>query len=264
MGHAQKSLTTTDLLAFTEYVIASFVEKYQWTARKLFFDDRPYPNQEIYTCYILLKDMPNVEAIKYNDSIFNPLRTDKMSECNPRQLVKTETKNEHEVLVRIPGLGFELGYESLCKAYLKGQVPRSSMQRNCRELINQNPMSRFINANWFSLNIDHIIQQNNEDLASYTNISSLETMQKMMLSRFDNQYNYTIDRVQIYEQYGMKRRIFDSLVKQIDDQMYPYQNVSRKSPSYRKMVRFNQKGQQAHDNQQWLIKIIKRHAQILR
>jgi len=125
-------------------------------------------------------------------------------------------------------------------------------------------MSRFINANWFSLNIDHIIQQNNEDLASYTNISSLETMQKMMLSRFDNQYNYTIDRVQIYEQYGMKRRIFDSLVKQIDDQMYPYQNVSRKSPSYRKMVRFNQKGQQAHDNQQWLIKIIKRHAQILR
>jgi len=31
-----------------------------------------------------------------------------------------------------------------------------------------------------------------------------------------------------------------------------------------KMVRFNRKGQQAYDNQQWLIKIIKTHAQISR
>ena len=30
------------------------------------------------------------------------------------------------------------------------------------------------------------------------------------------------------------------------------------------MVRFNRKGQQAYDNQKWLIKIIKIHAQILR
>jgi len=62
----------------------------------------------------------------------------------------------------------------------------------------------------------------------------------------------------------MKRRIFDSLVKQIDDQIYTYENVSRQSPLYRKMARFNKKGQQAHNNQQWLIKIIKRRAQILR
>jgi len=54
-------------------------------------------------------------------------------------------------------------------------------------------MSRFINANWFSLNVNRFIQQNNEELTSYTNISSLETMKKIMLSQFDNQYNYTID-----------------------------------------------------------------------
>jgi len=50
--------------------------------------------------------MPNVEAIKYKNSTLSPIRTDKITECNPRQLVKTETKNEHEVLVRIPGEDF--------------------------------------------------------------------------------------------------------------------------------------------------------------
>jgi len=72
-----------DLLAFVEYIIASLVEKYQWTAWKLFFDDRPYPNQEIDTCYILLKDMPNIKAIINNNSTSSPIRTDNISECNP-------------------------------------------------------------------------------------------------------------------------------------------------------------------------------------
>jgi len=39
-----------DLLAFTEYVIASFVEKYQWVTWRLFYDDRSYPKQETDTC----------------------------------------------------------------------------------------------------------------------------------------------------------------------------------------------------------------------
>jgi len=34
----------------------------------------------------------------------------------------------------------ELEYESLCKAYSKGKVSRSFMQRKYRELINQGPM----------------------------------------------------------------------------------------------------------------------------
>jgi len=52
-------------------------------------------------------------------------------------------------------------------------------------------------------------------------------MKRMMLSQFDNQYNYTKEQVQNYEQYDMKRRIFDSLVKQIDDQIDTYENFSR-------------------------------------
>ena len=56
----------------------------------LFFDDKPYPNQEVDTCYILLKDMPNVEAIKHNNSTLNPIRTDKISECNPGPLTGGE------------------------------------------------------------------------------------------------------------------------------------------------------------------------------
>jgi len=88
-------------------------------------------------------------------------------------------------------------------------------------------MSGFLNANWFSFNINRFIQQNNEGLTSYTNLSSLEIMKRMMLSQFDNQYNYTKEQVQNYEQYDMKRRIFDSLVKQIDDQMDTYENFSR-------------------------------------
>jgi len=85
-----------------------------------------------------------------------------------------------------------------------------------------------------------------------------------MLSQSDTQYNCTIDQLQNYERYDMKRRIFDSLVQQTDDQIHIYENFSRQLPLYKRMVRFNQKGQQAYDNQQWLIKIIKRHAQILR
>jgi len=88
-------------------------------------------------------------------------------------------------------------------------------------------MSGFLNANWFSFNINRFIQQNNEGLTSYTNLSSLEIMKRMMLSQFDNQYNYTKEQVQNYEQYDMKRRIFDSLVKQIDDQIDTYENFSR-------------------------------------
>jgi len=97
-----------DLLAVTEYIIASFIEKYQWVAWKLFFDDRSYPNQEIDTYYILLKDMPNVKTIKNNNSTLSPIGADNISECNPRQLVKIETINEHEVFVRIPGGDFTM------------------------------------------------------------------------------------------------------------------------------------------------------------
>jgi len=87
-------------------------------------------------------------------------------------------------------------------------------------------MSSFMNANWFSLNINRFIQQNDVGLPIYTNISSLETMKRMMLSQLDNQYNHSIDQVQNFEQCDMKRRIFDSLVKQIDDQIHTYENFS--------------------------------------
>jgi len=97
-----------DLLAVTEYIIASFIEKYHWVAWKLFFDDRSYPNQEIDSYYILLKDMPNVKTIKNNNSTLSPIGTDNVSECNPQQLVKMETINEHEVLARIPGGDFTM------------------------------------------------------------------------------------------------------------------------------------------------------------
>ena len=50
--------------------------------------------------------MPNVESIKYNNSTTSPIKADDISECDPRQLVKTETKNEYDVLVRIPGGDF--------------------------------------------------------------------------------------------------------------------------------------------------------------
>ena len=92
-----------DLLAFVEYIIVSFVEKYQWVAWKLFFDDRPYPGQEIEACYILLKDMPNVKTKKKNNSTRSAVQTDYIRECNPQQVVKIETINENEILVRIPG-----------------------------------------------------------------------------------------------------------------------------------------------------------------
>ena len=95
-----------DLLAFVEYTIVSFVEKYQWVAWKLFFDDRPYPSQEIDTCYMFLKDMLNVKIIKNNNTTRSSIRTDNIRECNPEQLVKIETINENEVLVRIPGGDF--------------------------------------------------------------------------------------------------------------------------------------------------------------
>jgi len=128
--------------------------------------------------------------------------------CNP-------TMGRIEDLLQVPETGNwsdEPGYESLCKAYSNGQISRSDMQRNDQKLINQNPMSSLMNANWFSLNINRFILHKDEGLTSYTNISSLETMKRMMLSQFDRQYNYTIDQVQSYEQYDMKQRIFDSLV----------------------------------------------------
>ena len=95
-----------DLLAFVEYTIVSFVEKYQRVTWKLFFDDRRYPNQEIDTCYILLKDTPNVKTIENNNSTLSPIRTNNISECDPRHLVQIETINEYEASVRIPGGDF--------------------------------------------------------------------------------------------------------------------------------------------------------------
>jgi len=240
----------------TNNVIFSYIhyrehcEDQQWNQRK--------PNA-LLNSKITFSRSENVQCWRYN---YDPKSCVEQSRtyCNP-------TMGRLENLLQTSETGNwpdELGYESLCKAYLKGQVPRSSMQRNYRELINQNPMSRFINANWFSLNINRFVQQDNEDLVSYTNISSLETMKKMMPSRFDNQSNYTLDKVRIYEQYDMKRRIFYYLEKQMDDQIYLYENVYRQSPLYRKKVRCNQKGQQAHESQQWLTKIIKKHVQLLR
>ena len=95
-----------DHLAFTEYIIAAFVERYQWTAWKLFFDDKSYPESELDPCYILLKDMPNVKSIKYNNSTSSPRMAENLKECDPRRLVTTEIKDEHDVTVTITGGAF--------------------------------------------------------------------------------------------------------------------------------------------------------------
>jgi len=77
--HCIYSYWFRDQLAFTEYIIASFIEKHQWTAWKLFYDDHSYPQQETKTCYILLKDMPAIEAIKSYNGTHIP---GKISECD--------------------------------------------------------------------------------------------------------------------------------------------------------------------------------------
>jgi len=77
-----------DLLAFVEYIIASFEEKYQWTAWKLFFD--------------VLKDMPTIRSIEVNHNIGRDVNASTLEECNFRKKVQIITLSDSEVQIRIP------------------------------------------------------------------------------------------------------------------------------------------------------------------
>jgi len=158
----------------------------------------------------------------------------------------------------------QAGYEPLCRAYQGGYTPRSSMQQRYQELVNQNPTSRLMKAKWFSLNSDYFLHYDKGSLNTYTNISRLEVRMNMSLSYFDIQYNYIMNMVRDYESYHMKKQVFDSLVKEIDQQKARYINFSRQLLLHRKLVLFSEKRQQVYENQQRLRPTIQRHARLLR
>ena len=155
----------------------------------------------------------------------------------------------------------KLGYESLCKAYCKGHMSRSSMQRNYRELIDQGPMSRFINTKSFSM---HLITGSIIPMPRQFNFSYLENQTQQVLSQFDQQSNFTMEMVKNYEYYKMQVRHFDSLLLHLMDQQESITDENKRMRLFRTMTTLSNKVSTAEGNQLSIRSIIKRHVRTLR
>jgi len=97
-------------------------EDHQWNERK----PNAFPNSRTTPSH-----SEDVQCWRYN-FIAQNCAEQRRTYCNP-------TMGRLENLLQVPETGNwpdELAYESLCKAYIKGQVSRSALQRNYRKLIN--------------------------------------------------------------------------------------------------------------------------------
>ena len=116
----------TNNVTFSYTYYREHCEDHQWNQRQ--------PNAFL-NSKITLSHSENIQCWRYNYDAQTCTELPK-TYCNPTMgrlenpLQNLETGNWAD----------ELEYESLCKAYSKGKVSRSFMQRKYRELINQGPM----------------------------------------------------------------------------------------------------------------------------
>jgi len=96
------------------------------------------------------------------------------------------------------------------------------------------------------------------------NSSHLESQMKQILIHFDQQYNFTMKMVKIFEYYQMQARHFDSLLLRLVDQLELITDTNDRLRLSQTMTALSKKASTAERSQLWIRTIIKRHVQTLR